>query len=636
MDKYCPLKVALLGSGTGTSIASVCNACKYNLLPVKINCIVTNNQNDYTLENIASHFDKKYVNLHWDKDGVTREEYERTLIDTLEECDVDLVVLAGWNHIVGKELIGSFRYVINMHPALPDSFVGQNCIKEAYNAYQRGEIKYTGSMVHHVTTKLDRGEVISSVNVPIYGNDTYEMLETRQKLMEKGLLVESIQKIVAKYNASMIEDLNSGVYIGKVRRVEDIGYNLLLMSTSDRLSAFDKHVCNVPLKGLILNQLSKWWFSKTTDIIPNHYLFSNNNHMVVKKTKPIMLEIVVRGYMTGSSNTSIWSMYKRGERQMYGLQFRDGYVKNEKLDEIIITPTTKGEHDYPITEEEIVSQKFLTQEEYDFVKTKALELFKRGQEVASESGFILVDTKYEFGRLENDEIILIDELHTCDSSRYWLKETYEDNFKNGKEPNKLDKDCIRDWIKTQCDPYNEEVPTVPENVIQNVSNVYKTYYENLTGETLENGVVEELTREDFLEDYFKKHHDKLVVILSGSPSDKPHALKIKKCLADLNIASVEHYKSAHKNTEEVLYTIKSYNKRNLKTLYVTIAGLSNALSGVTACNTHFPVIACPPHKDNMDMTVNINSTIQCPSKVPVMTILKPGNVAISVDRIFRL
>ena len=221
-----------------------------------------------------------------------------------------MVVLVGWNHIVSEKFINSFKNVINLHPALPNSFVGQNCIKEAYNAYQRGEIKHTGSMVHYVTNKLDRGEVVSFVEVPIYGSDTYEMLETRQKSMEKGLLVEAIQKIVGKYNASMIEDLNSGVYIGKVRRVEDIGYNLLLMSTSDRLSAFDKHVCNVPLKGFILNQLSKWWFSKTTDIIPNHYLHSDNNHMVVKKTNPIMLEIVVRGYMTGSSNTSIWSMYK--------------------------------------------------------------------------------------------------------------------------------------------------------------------------------------------------------------------------------------------------------------------------------------------------------------------------------------
>lgn len=635
MDKYNPLKVALLGSGVGTSVVSVCNAVKHKLLNINISCIVSNNEYGNRFEQIGKDFGIRSLNIIWDK-TVSRSEYENTLIELLKLNDVDFVVLAGWNHIVGEKFIKTFKYVINLHPALPNSFVGQNCIKQAYHAYQRGDIKHTGSMVHHVTNNLDRGEVISSVNVPIYKSDTYEMLETRQKSMEKGLLVEAIQKIVSTYNDLMIKELNSGVYVGKVRRVEDIGYNLLLMSTSDRLSAFDKHVCNVPFKGLILNQLSKWWFSKTTDIIPNHYLYSDNNHMIVKKTQPIMLEIIVRAYMTGSSNTSIWSMYKRGERKMYGLEFRDGYVKNEKLDEIIITPTTKGEHDYPITEEEIVSQKFLTQEEYDFVKTKALQLFKRGQEIADNAGFILVDTKYEFGRLKNGEIILIDELHTCDSSRYWLKETYENNFKNGKEPNKLDKDCIRDWIKIQCDPYNDEIPEVPSDVIQSVSNVYKTYYEKLIGETLQTNVGEELTCEDFLEDYFKKYHDKLVVILSGSPSDKPHALKIKKCLSDLNIASVEHYKSAHKNTEEVLNTIKKYNKRQLKTIYVTIAGLSNALSGVTACNTQFPVIACPPHKDNMDMFVNINSTLQCPSKVPVMTILKPGNVAICVDRIFRL
>ena len=214
------------------------------------------------------------------------------------------------------------------------------------------------------------------------------------------------------------------------------------MSTSDRLSAFDKYICDVPNKGNILNNISAWWFNNTKHIIDNHYLHHQGTHMVVKKTNPIKLEIIVRGYMTGSTSTSIWTNYKKGERHLYGLDFRDGYQKNEKLDSIIVTPTTKGVNDVPITLKEIVEQEYLSQEQLDFVVEKALELFKHGQDVADEAGLILVDTKYEFGFLGND-IILIDELHTCDSSRYWLKATYQGNFDQGKEPEKLDKDAIR-------------------------------------------------------------------------------------------------------------------------------------------------------------------------------------------------
>ena len=209
------------------------------------------------------------------------------------------------------------------------------------------------------------------------------------------------------------------------------------MTASDRLSAFNKHMCDIENKGTVLNQLSAWWFKHTNHIIDNHYLYSNGKYMVVKKTKPIKLEFVVRGYMTGSTNTSIWPMYKSGQRYMYGINFRDGYVKNEKLDEIILTPTTKTANDAPITEEEIISQRYLTKEEFNYIKQKSFELFKYGQNVASNKGLLLVDTKYEFG-WDNGKIILIDEVHTCDSSRYWLKDSYEDCIQNSIEPYKKD------------------------------------------------------------------------------------------------------------------------------------------------------------------------------------------------------
>ena len=274
------------------------------------------------------------------------------------------------------------------------------------------------------------------------------------------------------------------IYNGKVRRVEDLGNGELLLSTSNRLSAFDSYICEINNKGLMLNTMSTWWFENTKDIIDNHLINSNNEDMVVKKTKPILLEIVVRGYMTGESETSIWSMYKKGSRQMYGITFRDGYKKNEKLDDIAITTTTKGDKDIPITETEIIEKGYLTKEEYDYISQSSLELFNYGQKVASEKGFILVDTKYEFGRLDNGNIILIDELHTCDSSRFWIQKSYQERFEKNLEPEKLDKDCIRDWIKSHCDPYKDVIPEVPDSIKNKVEEVYLIYTQKLTGKYL--------------------------------------------------------------------------------------------------------------------------------------------------------
>ena len=185
-------------------------------------------------------------------------------------------------------------------------------------------------------------------------------------------------------------------YRGKVRSVTDIGNNLLLMTASDRISAFNKHLTNVPKKGQLLNSMSAWWFNQTAHIIPNHYLYHAGNHMVVKRCKPIMLEIVVRSYMTGSSSTSIWTKYKNGERNMYGLNFRDGYVKNEPLDELVITPTTKGDVDEPITYEEILAKGYLTKEQLDYVYLKPDSCLLMVL-ICSHMGLLLVDTKYEFG-----------------------------------------------------------------------------------------------------------------------------------------------------------------------------------------------------------------------------------------------
>ena len=200
---------------------------------------------------------------------------------------------------------------------------------------------------------------------------------------------------------------------------------------------------------------------------------------LVKKCNPIHIEFVIRGYITGNTTTSLWHHYKNGCRNYCGLDIKDGLVKNQKLDKPIITPTTKCDEDKPISKEEILKQYYITEEELDFIYDKVYKLFEYGQEIASKAGFILVDTKYEFGRDEDNNIILIDELHTCDSSRYWIKESYQSRFDYGFEPEKLDKDCVRDWVKQHCDPYNDKIPKLPKSIITKAYNSYKYFYDTL-------------------------------------------------------------------------------------------------------------------------------------------------------------
>jgi phosphoribosylaminoimidazole-succinocarboxamide synthase len=393
------------------------------------------------------------------------------------------------------------------------------------------------------------------------------------------------------------------------------------MQATDKVSSFDKHIGNIPNKGELLNKMSEFWFNNTKHIINNHLLSSKNNESIVMNCVPFAIEIVVRGYITGNTSTSLWTHYNNGTREYCGLTFPDGLQKNQILNEPVVTPTTKGIVDKPISPAEIVSEGHMTQAEYNFVQTKALELFEFGQKVADAAGFILVDTKYEFGKTNTGEIILIDELHTCDSSRYWIKETYLENFIEGKEPDKLDKDCVRDWVKSVCDPYKDEIPQIPQDVIDRAYNSYKTFYDVISSVNI---------REIMTPD--------TVVILSGSVKDRTHVDNIVSCLKDMDakIQIVSIVASAHKNTELVLDILKRYNYREEKVIYVTVAGRSNALSGVVAANSCRPVIACPPFADKMDMMVNINSTLQCPSAVPVLTVLEPSNVALAIKRMFNL
>jgi phosphoribosylaminoimidazole-succinocarboxamide synthase len=275
-------------------------------------------------------------------------------------------------------------------------------------------------------------------------------------------------------------------YFGKVRDCYDLPDGTRILISSDRISAFDRILAAIPFKGQVLTQTAKFWFDHTADICPNHVISYPDPNVVIGKRLTILpVEIVVRGYLAGTTGTSILTLYKQGQRAMYGHTLPDGLRDNQALPAPIITPTSKafdGGHDEPLTAQEIVSQGLLTQAQWDEVSAKALALFARGQQMASERGLILVDTKYEFGTDADGNILLADEIHTPDSSRYWLASGYAEAFANGTRPPSFDKDVIRAWVAARCDPYSDPIPEIPAEMIQHTAQVYIDAFEAITGQ----------------------------------------------------------------------------------------------------------------------------------------------------------
>mgnify|MGYP000692194153 FL=1 len=270
---------------------------------------------------------------------------------------------------------------------------------------------------------------------------------------------------------------------GKVRDQYKLNDSLALITT-DRQSAFDRVLASVPFKGQVLNLASAWWFDQTKHIIDNHVVnVADPNVIIAKRCKVFPIEFVVRGFITGSTSTSLWTVYNNGDREYCGNKLPEGLKKNEKLESNMLTPTTKEEHhDRPISPEEIVSENWMTKEDWDYCSQKALDLFEFGQKKAQENGMILVDTKYEMGRDENGNILLIDEIHTPDSSRYWITDTYEERMSSGQEPQNIDKEFLRLWFVDNCDPYNDkELPPAPDDLVIELSSRYIYLYETITG-----------------------------------------------------------------------------------------------------------------------------------------------------------
>ena len=424
------------------------------------------------------------------------------------------------------------------------------------------------------------------------------------------------------------------LYKGKVREVYEVDDERLLIAATDRISAFDSVLDTpIPDKGAVLNQLAGWWFERCADIVPNHLVEGEGggvidpNLSLVRRAEPIRLEMIVRGYVCGS----MWRKYARGERTFSGQRVADGLVENGRLPEPLVNPTTKEASDREIAPDEIVSGGWASAELYQEMRRGALALFERGGRLLAERGIILVDTKYEFG-LVDGALVLIDEIHTPDSSRFWDAEAYA---RDPKRVAQLDKEFVRRWL--MANRTEDGYPgALPADVIAETSRRYRDIYARVTGQpfTLPSRdpharVTANLVRAGLIK-------DGLVVLIMGSPADVEHCRKIEEILARYDVATELRVVSAHKNGEELPELATVYNHMVEPGAVIAVAGLSNGLGGALAANLNLPVVSCPPFKDKLDMLVNINSSLMMPSKTPAGTVVRADSAALFALRALNL
>lgn len=301
-------------------------------------------------------------------------------------------------------------------------------------------------------------------------------------MVTREMLVNGLSTTLSK---TQFEDLGE-LLRGKVRDsyVKD-GRRLII--TTDRISAFDRVLGTLPFKGQVLNRVAAFWFEKTKDEIPNHMLGTPDPQvMEVLDCEPLPVEMVVRAYVTGSTSTSIWTHYQKGARLFCGNPLPDGMHKHQKLEKPILTPSTKaekGDHDLSVSQDEILKMGRVSARDFDEIAEMSLNLFALGQQHCAKQGLILVDTKYEFGKTKQGKIVVIDEVHTPDSSRYWKAATYETRFKAGQDPEGLDKEYVRTWLKNERGFTGDgEIPAIPDDVRVEAAARYIKACEQVTGE----------------------------------------------------------------------------------------------------------------------------------------------------------
>jgi fusion protein PurCD len=407
---------------------------------------------------------------------------------------------------------------------------------------------------------------------------------------------------------------------GKVRESFRVNGDQRLVVVTDRISAFDKILDTpIPKKGAVLNGLANWWFAETQDIVPNHLIRQvDPNASLVKEAVPLRVEVIMRGYLTGS----MWRGYRVGNRVFSGVRVGDGLTKNQKFPQPLLTPTTKEKVDRPITPDEIVKSGLVEASIWEKVVVAAEALFERGTRILEEKGILLVDTKYEFG-LVDGTLVLIDEIHTPDSSRYWFREDWQDDPENVVE---LDKEYVRQWLLANRN--DDGIPSrLPAEVIEETTRRYLDIFERIVGEPLALGNASpsrRLARGLVLEGLMKPG---FVAIVMGSKADLPFCQAIKAALDPYPVFTELRVISAHKNGEDILDLAREYNGSIEHGAVIAVAGRSNGLGGALAANLNLPVISCPPFSDKADLQVNIGSSLMMPSKTPAATVVDPDNAA---------
>ncbi len=417
---------------------------------------------------------------------------------------------------------------------------------------------------------------------------------------------------------TLISPQLKNIHSGKVRESFRIDDKTRMILVTDKISSFDKVLkSRIPYKGAVLNALADFWFDKTGDIIDNHMKkLIDPNISLVKEAKPIKIEMIIRGYLTGS----MWRNYSKGKREFSGIKVGEGLTKNQKFEQPLVTPTTKEESDREITPEDIVKEGWTTAELYDEMEKISLQLFEFGSKYLAEKGIVLVDTKYEFG-LVDDKLILIDEIHTPDSSRFWYVDDYR---KNPEKVEQIDKEFVRQWLinnKTEHGYHD----ALPEDVIAETSKRYLEIYRSITGSELpgletdpNSRMLANLVKHGVIKDGY-------VAIIMGSPADIEHCNSIRDKLEKYDIFVDMRVVSAHKNGERIGGIAAEYNQSIEPGAVIAVAGRSNGLGGALSANMAVPVINCPPFKDKVDMTVNINSSLMMPSKTPAATVVDVSN-----------
>lgn len=452
-----------------------------NSFPITIDLIITDNeastvQNTLTSLNIPAKIKRS---THWEiqvAPGANKEEVKQKII------------ASGELHNSNKERPTTATIQKNTTSFLvqyrEEVFGRQKCesLKKRFDLHEITDIKK--STLWHITTPPSQQQATTDAIIKshILFNQFSQDCFIYQGESSRGY-TEKISAAVG----NCIENTNFSFghkRQGKVRDTYELPDKLILVTT-DRQSAFDRVLAAIPFKGQVLNMISAWWFEHTKHIVSNHILsIPDPNVTIAKKCTVFPVEFVVRGYITGTTSTSAWMNYEKGVRDYCGNRLPEGLKKNQKFEKPLLTPTTKSDtHDRLISPQEIMAEGLMTQADWEYVGQKALEIFAYGQEVATKHGLILVDTKYEFGRDADGIIRIVDELHTPDSSRYWIANSYADRFAAGKEPENIDKEFLRLWFKDHCDPYNDTVlPPAPKELVIELSRRYIMLYEMITGE----------------------------------------------------------------------------------------------------------------------------------------------------------